>query len=103
MKFNIEDFGVIDTEGYEVEFCPLDDYIDDTYVKITDKAVIDRLTTYIHKFYKLVEAIIYTRSVSNKRYISIRIDKRCDVGNGHIAEIVDDVLFLYVLESEEQV
>lgn len=102
MKFNIEDFGVIDAEGYEVEFCPLDDYIDDTHVKITDRAVLDRLTTYIHKFYKVVEAIIYTRSISNKRYISIRIDKRCDVGNGHIAEIVDDVLFLDVLDSEEQ-
>lgn len=103
MKFNIEDFGVIDTEGYEVECCPLDDYIDDTYVKITDKAVLDRLTTYVHKFYKVTEAIIYTRSTSNKRYISIRIDKRCNVGNGHIAEIVDDMLFLDVLDSEEQV
>ncbi len=102
MKFNIEDFGVIDTEGYQVECCPLDDYIDDTYIKITDKAVLDRLTTYIHKFYNVVEAIIYTRSISNKRYISIRIDKRCDVGNGHIAEIIDDMLYLDVLDSGEQ-
>ena len=102
MKFNIKDFGVIDTKGYQVECCPLDDYIDDTYVKITDKAVLDQLTTYVHKFYKVVEAIVYTRSNSNKRYISIRIDKRCDVGNGHIAEIIDDMLYLDVLDSEEQ-
>lgn len=98
MQFNIKDFGIVDTEEYAVEPCLLDEGTDDTCIQILDKAVLDRLTNYVRKFYNVVEATVYTDNLTGERYICVRIDKRDDV-----VEIIDDMLWLDVLDSEEQV